>query len=83
MSLADKHTGVMDRLGESELEHLSLKTTFQEIFQLQTKNVIELHLGFIKYSNTDQSTKQSVTCNETFSNVQFYPKRHVLYNVPL
>ena len=56
MSLADEHTSMMDRLGQSELEDLSLQATFQEIFQPQTEYVIELHLAFIQHSNTNQTT---------------------------
>ena len=61
MSLTDQNTGMMDRLGQSKFEDLSLETTFQEIFDSQTQNVIELHAGFIQYSDTDQTTNECVT----------------------
>jgi hypothetical protein len=43
VALTDEDASVMVGLGESELENLGLEATFQEIFDLETQNVIELH----------------------------------------
>jgi len=40
VTLADQNASVVDRLGQSELENLSLQTTLQEIFNAKTQNVI-------------------------------------------
>ena len=65
MSLADQNASMMVGLGQSQLEHLGLQATLQEILDLQTENVIELHAGFIQHSDTNQTTQQSVTCKTT------------------
>lgn len=61
VTLTDQHTSVMDGLGQSKLEHLCLQTTLQEILNLQTEHVIELHAGLIQDTNAHQTTQQSVT----------------------
>merc|ERR1719187_1031344 len=43
VTLSDEDTSMVDRLGKSKLEHLGLKTTLQEILNLETEHVIELH----------------------------------------
>lgn len=65
MSLTDQDTGVVDRLGQAELEDLSLQSSFQEIFNLETETVIELGLGLIKHTDTNQTTNQRVALEET------------------
>jgi len=61
MSLPDEDTSVMDRLGESQFEDLSLKSSFQEIFRPETQNVIELHFALLKHTDTDESTQKCIT----------------------
>lgn len=61
MSLADKHTSMMNALGQSQLEHLGLQTTLQEVLQTQTQHVIKLHLALLQHSNTHQTTQQGIT----------------------
>lgn len=61
MSLPDQNTGMMVGLGESQLEHLGLQTTLQEVFDLQTENVIELHARLIQHTNSHQATEKGVT----------------------
>jgi len=51
--MANQNTGMVDALGQSQLEDLCRQTAFQEVFKTQTEDVIELHLGLIKHSNTD------------------------------
>lgn len=52
----------MDGLGQSQLEHLRLQTALQEVLDLQTQHVIELHAGLVQDTDTDQTTQQGVTC---------------------
>lgn len=53
MSLSDENPSVMDGFSESKFEHLGLQPPFQEIFNFQTKHVIELHAGFIQHTDTN------------------------------
>jgi len=61
VTLADQHAGVMDGLGQSQLEHLRLQTALQEVLDLQTQHVIELHARLVQDTDTDQTTQQGVT----------------------
>jgi hypothetical protein len=61
VALTDQDASMMVRLGQSELEDLSLQTTLQEIFDLKTQNVIELHAGFVQHSDTNETTQQGIT----------------------
>ena len=63
--LADEDTGVVDRLGEAELEHLGLETTLQEVLGLEGKNVIETHAGVVQDTNTHETADEGVTLEET------------------
>jgi len=65
VALADQHAGVMDRLGQTELEDLSLEPALKEIFDAETQNVIEFHFGLVQDSDTHQTTQQSVTFEES------------------
>lgn len=67
MTLANQDASMMVALGESELENLCLETSFQEIFNFQTQNVIELHSRFIQHANTDQATEQGITWKIKFN----------------
>lgn len=60
MPLADKDTGMVDTLGESELEDLGLQPPLQEILNLQTQDVIELHLTLIQHTDPHQTPEQSI-----------------------
>lgn len=59
--LADEDTGMVDALGESKLEDLCLQPPLQEIFNLQTQDVIELHLTLVQHANPHQTPEQSIT----------------------
>jgi hypothetical protein len=61
MSLADQHTGVMDRLGKSQFEHLSLQAALQEVLNLQAQHVIELHAALVQDANTHKTTKKCIS----------------------
>ena len=59
--LPDEHSGVVDGLGESELEDLGLEPALQEVLDLETEHVIELHTALVQHSDTHQTTQQRVT----------------------
>jgi hypothetical protein len=42
-----------------------LETTFQEIIDTESQDVIELHAGVVQDTNTDQTTNQGVTLEKT------------------
>merc|ERR550525_238969 len=65
VSLPYEDACVVDGLGESELEHLSLQTALQEVLNLETKNVIELHLALVQDSNPDQTSEKSITFEQS------------------
>jgi len=71
MSLPDEDTGVVDGLGEAELEDLGLETTLHEVLQAQTQHVIELHFALVEHADTHQTTQQSVTFKETLGVLLF------------
>merc|ERR1719356_341230 len=54
VTLSDEDTSMMDRLSKSKLEHLGLKTTLQEVLDLETEHVI-------KHTNTYKTTEKCVT----------------------
>lgn len=61
VTLADQDTGMMEGLGQSQLEDLGLQAALQEVLDLQAQHVIELHAGLIQHSNADQTTQQRVS----------------------
>ncbi len=65
MTLTDEDTGVVDGLGKAELVDASLETTLQEVLDLEGKNVIELHAGLVKDTDTDQTANESIALEET------------------
>jgi hypothetical protein len=65
VTLADQDTGVVDRLGKTELVDTGLETTLQEILNLQGQDVIELHAGLVEHTDTNQTTNQGITFEET------------------
>lgn len=64
VALADEDAGVVDALGESELENLSLQATLQEIFNLQAQDVIQLGLGVVEDTDADETTDEGVSFEE-------------------
>ena len=57
MSLSDQNSGVVDGLGQSQLEDLCLESSLEEILNLETQHVIELHTGLVQHTDTDQTTQ--------------------------
>lgn len=65
VTLADQDTGVVDRLGETELVDEGLETALQEILGLQSQDVIELHAGLVEDTDTDQTANEGIAFEET------------------
>jgi hypothetical protein len=65
VALLDEDTGVVDRLGETELVDTGLQAALQEVLDLQGQDVIELHAGLIEHTNTDETANQGVTLEKT------------------
>ena len=65
MALTDEDTGVVDGLGKTELVDASLETTLQEVLDLEGKDVIELHAGLVKDTDTNQAANESIALEET------------------
>jgi len=63
--MTDHDTGVVDRLGEAKLEHLCLETTFEEVFGLEVKDKVELHLVFLQDAVSHKTTKECVAFEQT------------------
>lgn len=65
VSLVDEDSGVVDRSGKTQLEDLGLQSSFQEVFDSQGQDVIQLHLVFGQDTNSDQSSDQGVTFEQS------------------
>lgn len=65
VALTDQNTSVVNRLGQPKLENLGLETAFQEVLDLQTKDVIETSLGFVENTGTDETADKGVTLEKT------------------
>jgi hypothetical protein len=61
VTLADEDTGVVDRLGETELVDAGLEAALQEILDLKGQHVIELHAGLVENTDTDKTANEGVT----------------------
>ncbi len=59
--MTDEGTSVVDRLGQTKLEDLGLKTTLKEVLNFKTQNPIELHLILFQHTNADETTEKCVT----------------------
>merc|ERR1719315_19560 len=65
VSLSDENSGVVDGLGEPQLEHLSLQTTLQKVLNLQTEDIIQLHLALVQHSDPHQTSEESITLEQS------------------
>jgi len=65
VTLTDQDTGVVDRLGKTELVDTGLETTLQEVLNLQGQDVIELHAGLVEDTDTDETANESIAFEET------------------
>merc|ERR1712038_1485141 len=64
VSLPNEDTGVVDGLGQPQLEHLGLETTLQEVLNLEAENIVELHLALVEDTDPDQATQQRVALEQ-------------------
>ena len=51
----------MSSLLITKFENLRLQTSFEEIFDAETQNVIEFHLRLIQDADSNQTAEESVT----------------------
>jgi hypothetical protein len=65
VALADEDTGMVDRLGETELVDAGLETALQEVLDLQGQDVIEPHATLVEHTNADETADQGVSLEET------------------
>lgn len=75
MVLLDQDTGVVDRLGKSELEDLGLEPALKEVLDLKTENVIELHLGLVEDTDLDKTTEKGISFEKTLWILVFKSKK--------
>ena len=61
VSLTDQHTGVVDGLGQTALEDLSLKTSLEHLLASHSQSIIQLSLGLVQQTHSDQLSEQSLT----------------------
>jgi hypothetical protein len=57
---------MVNALCQSALKHLSLQTSLQEIFDLESQDVVETHTRLVKHTDTDETTDEGVSFEETF-----------------
>ena len=65
VTLLDQNTGMVDRLGKTELVDTGLETALQEVLDLQGQDVIELHAGLVEDTDTHETANQGVAFEET------------------
>lgn len=59
--LADEDTGMVDALGKSQLEDLSLQPPLQEVLDFEAQDVIEFHLTLVQHTDPHQTSEQGIT----------------------
>lgn len=64
MPLLDQDASMMNTLRQAELVDASLEAALQEVLNLQSKHVIELHAGFIEHTDTDKTANEGVAFEE-------------------
>jgi nucleoside-triphosphatase THEP1 len=64
VALADEDTSVVDRLGKTELVDAGLETALQEVLNLESQHVIELHAAFVENTDADETANEGVTFEE-------------------
>lgn len=65
VALADEDTGVVDRLGEAELEDLGLEAALEEVLGLEGEHVVETHARVVEHTDADETTDERVALEET------------------
>lgn len=69
MPLADEDTGMVDALGKSQLEDLSLQPPLQEVFDFEAQDVIEFHLTLVQHTDPHQTPEQGITWTITLAHL--------------
>jgi hypothetical protein len=64
VSLSDQDSSVVNGFGETEFEDLGLESSFHEIFDFKSEDVIKFHVLFIEDTNSHQSSEKGVTFEE-------------------
>ena len=65
MPLSDEYPSVVDALGQPKFEYLGLQPSLQEVLQLETEHVIELHAGLVQHSDTHQPSQEGVAFKQS------------------
>lgn len=65
VSLLDEDTGVVDRLGETQLVNAGLEAALEEVLDLEGQDVIELHAGLVEDTDTHETANEGVAFEET------------------
>jgi hypothetical protein len=65
VSLSDHDTSVVDGLGETVLEDLSLKASLEHLLNSHGKSIIELPLAIIEQAEPDKSSEKSLTLEDS------------------
>jgi len=64
VSLADEDTSVVDGLGKAELVDAGLEAALKEVLNLKGKDVIELHAGLVKDTDTHETANEGISLEE-------------------
>lgn len=75
VALADENTGVVDGLGKTELVDTSLEAALHEIFDLEGKDVIKLHAGLVKHTDTHETANEGIAFEQTLGVLLFESKK--------
>lgn len=65
MTLSDQDTSVVDGLGQTKLVDAGLQTALQEVLNLQSQHVIELHAGLVQHTDADETANQGIAFEQT------------------
>ena len=67
MPLLDEDTGMVNRLGESEFEHLGLESALHEVLGLEGEHVVELHLVLGEHAGPHEASEQCIALKPVLS----------------
>jgi hypothetical protein len=65
VALANEDTGVVNGLGKTKLVDTGLEAALQEIFDLKSQDVIELHAGLVQDTDTHETANEGISFEET------------------
>ena len=65
MSLPDQYPGMMNALGQTTLENLSLQPPLQEILNFQSQHIIKPHPRLVQHTDTHEPTDECITLEKT------------------